>query len=137
MTYADRFDSLFQYYAEMFNQDWRDLKAQAIAESGMNPNVRSGAGAAGLMQFMSPTFVEWSDRLHLGNTANPYNPEHSIHCAAAYMRWLIDRYNGNLTKAQAAYNWGIGHVDHSEWEKYPDETKNYVQRIKNYRLAMA
>jgi soluble lytic murein transglycosylase-like protein len=135
MSYINRYDSLFQFYAEQHSIDWKDLKAQGLAESVLDPMARSLAGAVGLMQFMAPTFDEWSNRLHIMN-ANPYNPEHSIQCGAGYLRWLIDRYQGDLHRAYAAYNWGLGHVDHAKPEEYPDETKKYLARILALRSTM-
>lgn len=136
MTADNRYDSLFQFYAEAAGLDWKDLKAQARQESQLNPMARSGAGALGLAQFMPATFREWADRLHLGGTANPYNPEHAIICQAAYMQHLKERYPGDYQKALAAYNWGMGNVDKTDAAGYPDETKNYLLRIASYRADL-
>lgn len=136
MTSNDRYDSLFQFYAEPYGLDWKDLKAQCRAESNFNPMARSGAGAMGLMQFMLATFTEWSDRLHLAS-ANPYNPEHSIQCGAAYMAYLRERYNGDQKRALAAYNFGLGNVDKTKPEDYPHETRVYVDRVERFRTDLA
>lgn len=135
MDSKDRYDSLFQFFAEFYGLDWKDLKAQCRAESNFNPMARSGAGAMGLMQFMPATFNEWSDNLGL-QSANPYNPEHSIRCGAAYMAFLRNRYPGDLERAWAAYNWGLGRVDHTMAADYPEETGNYIARIKRYRQEL-
>ena len=87
------------------------------------------AGACGLAQFMPLTFKEWADKSGISNP-NPYNPEHSIACQAAYMRWLMDQLPGDTDKALAAYNFGIGNV-HSG-KAWPVETVNYVARIEKY-----
>jgi len=137
MDSSDRYNSLFEYYADHFGLDWKDLKAQAKAESNFDPLARSGAGAMGLTQFMPATFKEWSDRLHIGITANPYNPEHAIMCQAGYMASLHNRYGGNHARALAAYNWGMGRVDKAEEKDYPDETQQYLARIETYRAALA
>lgn len=136
MTSNDRYDSLFQFYAEPYGLDWKDLKAQCRAESNFNPAARSFAGAMGLMQFMPATFEEWANRLHL-ITANPYNPEHSIQCGAAYMAYLRERYKGDQRRALAAYNWGLGNVDKNGPENYPHETRVYVDRIERFRTDLA
>jgi soluble lytic murein transglycosylase-like protein len=129
MKATDRYDSLIMYYAERAGVDWLLLKAQIRAESAFDPMARSIAGAAGLAQFMSATFEEWSQRLGIAN-ANPYNPEHSIHCQAEYMRWLLDRFDGNVDRAIGAYNFGVGNeLKHRPW---PDETIQYHARIKQY-----
>lgn len=136
MANSARYDSLYICYAEQYSLSWIELKAQGLAESNLDPNAVSPVGAMGLMQFMPPTFAEWSDKLGLKN-ANPYNPEHSIHCAAAYMRWLIDQMAGDIERAWAAYNWGIGNVTRycraGNWrEELPDETKKYIARIRSF-----
>ena len=131
MRREDRYDSLFQYYAKENDiEDWQLLKAQVKAESGFDPMAHSMAVASGLAQFMSPTFNEWSDKIGL-QSPNPYNPEHSIACQAAYMRWLMDQFPGDIDKALAAYNFGIGNVKLNR--PYPKETTDYVARIKRYR----
>ena len=62
MIRRDRYDSLFKFYAQEHRLDWLALKAQGIAESNLAPDAVSPAGAAGLMQFMLPTWVEWHGR---------------------------------------------------------------------------
>ena len=55
----DRFDKTFRKYSKRFfgvGFDWRVFKAQAIAESNLNPEARSYVGAVGLMQLMPSTF---------------------------------------------------------------------------------
>jgi soluble lytic murein transglycosylase-like protein len=56
---ADKFDATFRKYSKRFfgiGFDWRVFKAQAIAESNLNPDARSHVGAVGLMQLMPSTF---------------------------------------------------------------------------------
>lgn len=128
MERENRYDSLFQWYGELFGVDWLRLKAQAMAESNLDPMARSTAGALGLCQFMPATFEEYSAKMRL-RSSNPYNPEHSIHCGAAYMHDLLRHYNGNWEKAWGAYNWGMGNVDRApdSWA-YPIETRAYIAR---------
>lgn len=136
MTANDRYDSLFQFYAEAAGLDWKDLRAQAQQESQLDPMARSGAGAMGLAQFVPATFREWADKLHIGIGANPYNPEHAIICQAGYMADLKRRYNGDYQRALAAYNFGMGNVDKTDPANYPDETKNYLLKIAGYRADL-
>ena len=129
MKRDDRYDSLFHWYAEQNDMDWLILKSQVKAESNFDPMARSLAGAMGLAQFMQPTFMEWSNRL-LIHSASPYNPEHAIQCQSAYMRWLLDQFAGNMDRALGAYNFGVGREQRrTQW---PQETVNYVARIKIY-----
>lgn len=126
----DRYDSLFQFYAEENGLDWQLLKKQAVAESSLDPRARSGVGALGLMQFMPATWTEW------GNGGNWTNPEDSIKTGARYMAWLLKQFNGNYAEALAAYNWGIGNMKRSiaslgdQWRgALPKETSNYLEKI--------
>ena len=130
MKPEDRYDSLFQFYAQEHDiVPWQLLKAQVKAESSFDPMARSTVGAIGLAQFMSGTFSEWSTRLHIANP-NPYNPEHSVNCQAGYMRWLLDNFQNNVDRALGAYNFGVGNeMQNRPW---PIETQNYVKRIKDY-----
>ena len=127
MTTDDRYDSLFQWYAaENSISPWQVIKAQVKAESSFDPMAHSTAGAMGLSQFMTATFNEWSLKLRLKNP-NPFNPEHAIECQAAYVRWLLDQFAGNVDRALGAYNFGVGHEQRRD--AWPQETINYVKKI--------
>lgn len=139
MREQDRYDSLFRYYAQASGLDWRAVKAQAIAESALDPRAVSRVGARGLLQFMPATWEEWTP------AEDPFNPEASIRAGARYMRWLLDYLAGGhgvpsvgeerYDQALAAYNWGIGNVARSlrserPWrEQLPAETEAYLARI--------
>ncbi len=128
MQSEDRYNSLFQYYGEKSNVPWRLLKAQARAESNFNPKAISHVGAKGLAQFMDPTWEEWGE-------GDPFNPEQSIKAQARYMRWLLERFDGQesqIEKALASYNWGIGNVRKmTEWmpSELPRGVWLYVTKI--------
>lgn len=129
MTKENRYDSLLMYYGDSMNIDWRLLKAQIKAESNFNPNAKSRVGAMGLAQFMPATFAEVGvDFPH----ANAYNPEHSIMAQAIYMNRLMKKFNCDLDKVLASYNWGMGNVIEHGLDKMPSETKAYINNIKRY-----
>jgi len=129
MKRSDRYDSLFHYYAEQNDVPWLLLKSQVKAESNFDPLAMSPVGASGLAQFMPKTFNEWVTKLNI-HSPNPFNPEHSIQCQAAYMRWLMDQFPGELDRAIASYNFGVGNEhNHRPW---PVETVNYVKRVNRY-----
>ena len=128
-----RYDSLFRHYNDDGKIDWRYMKAQAMAESAMNPRAKSHVGARGLTQFMPAT---WGEVMRETPFADPENPEDAIKAQALYMRRLLGMFDGDLEKATAAYNWGPGRVARAvakhgdEWFAHtPVETKQYVPRI--------
>ena len=60
-AWPDEYDGHFRKYTKRYFGpyfDWRWFKAQAIAESGLDPDARSQAGALGLMQIMPATYEE-------------------------------------------------------------------------------
>ena len=91
-------------------------------ESDFNPYALSRKGAMGLMQLMPQTAVE----MKVGNSFNPHD---NIDGGVKYLRYLMDRYEGNLPLALAAYNSGETAV--KKWGTIPPyrETQNYVHRI--------
>lgn len=91
-------------------------------ESDFNPYALSRKGAMGLMQLMPQTAVNM-------NIKNSFNPSENIDGGVKYLRYLIDRYEGNLSLALAAYNSGETAV--KRWGTIPPfkETQNYVKRI--------
>lgn len=107
-----------------------DLIAAVIrAESGGNSGATSPKGAMGLMQLMPATAKD------LGVT-DPYDPKQNVMAGAKYLKGLLDRYGGNRDLALAAYNWGMGNLEKSH-RSMPQETVNYVARIKKYLEAKA
>lgn len=141
MHRKDRYDSLFQWSASRHNLDWKLLKAQGLAESHLDPNARSHAGAVGVMQFMPRTWLEWWDE-KVGIQGNPLydrtNPEASIASGAAYMRSLLNQFR-DLDPALAAYNWGPGNVrahlrrhGRLSFSNLPRETRGYIERIHRF-----
>lgn len=93
----------------------------ARAESAYQPNAVSNKGAIGIMQLMPGTAAQ----LH----ADPKDPKQNAEAGAMYLRELLLKYDGTVSKALAAYNAGPGAVDKYHGVPPYRETINYVNRV--------
>jgi len=154
---SPKYDVYFKEYSEKFipEYDWHWIKAQAYQESLLQPEVRSHAGAQGIMQIMPGTWLDETDRL--GIIASPFNPKINILVGVNYMRKMIAFWKAPRTKgerlelAQASYNAGAGNILKAQgrcggatWNHIrkclksftgtdnSHETIDYVQKIKRW-----
>ncbi|MGE4220455.1 MAG: lytic transglycosylase domain-containing protein [Alphaproteobacteria bacterium] len=117
-------------------------------ESSFAPNAVSFAGARGLMQLMPATAERMAKDLRLPFSSSRLidDPEYNLQLGQAYLSRMLQRYDGSLILALAAYNAGPSRVDRwltsfgplggdaetlVDWiESIPfQETRNYVQRV--------
>ena len=92
------------------------------AESARGKYMRSPAGAQGHFQFMPPTAQQYGVK-------DPYNLEQSAQGAARMFGDLSRKYNGDIPRMLAAYNWGQGNLDRKGLNNAPAETQQYIAKI--------
>jgi soluble lytic murein transglycosylase-like protein len=101
------------------------LKALIHVESYFDPRAVSKKGAMGLCQIMPENLIAL-------NISDPFDPWENIMGGARYLKAMMERFNGQLPLALAAYNAGPTTV-----ERYNDippyqETQQYVQKVMKY-----
>ena len=119
---VSKFDPLIQSAASKHGVDPNLISRMIKHESNFNPKAISPAGAKGLMQLMPDTATELGVR-------NVFDPEENLDAGVRYISQLLHKYDGDVNKALAAYNWGPGRVDKHGIDNLPTETRNYLQRI--------
>ena len=102
------------------------VAAVVHTESKFVPTARSGAGAVGLMQLV-PRTGRWF------GARNLTDPAQNVMAGAKYLRYLVDRFDGNTQKAIAAYNAGEGNVRRFGGVPPFRETRNYVNRVQDFQ----
>jgi soluble lytic murein transglycosylase len=142
-----RFDATIEAAAGEFRIDPDLLRGLVAAESGGDPDAVSRAGARGLLQLMPATAREQAGRLGLGEISDErlLAPAVNLRLGAAYLAWLLARYDGSDVLALAAYNAGPGRVD--RWRRDAPgadpmtvverggfaETTNHVRKVLDFR----
>ena len=117
----------------------------------MQPNARSSANARGLMQLLPTTAELVARRASMSKPSadDLYDPGTNIALGSYHLAWLVDRFDGQVPLAVAAYNAGEHRVD--RWLKETDglpmdqwietipftETRNYVKNVLAFRHVYA
>jgi len=120
----DGAEKLVREAAERHHVDPALVRAVIETESNWNPSARSHKGAMGLMQLIPTTAQRFG-------VNDAFNPKQNVDAGVRYLKTLLERYNGNLDLALAAYNAGEGAVDRAHGVPSYRETRNYVQRVQD------
>ncbi|WP_051305026.1 lytic transglycosylase domain-containing protein [Chitinilyticum litopenaei] len=107
---------------------WHDVDPQlavsiAMIESGLNPRAVSPKSAAGIMQLMPATAERF-------NVKDSFNVSQNVRGGVRYLRWLIDRFDGNIELVAAGYNAGEKAVERYKGVPPYAETRNYVAKLR-------
>lgn len=116
------YDSMIRQIAFHHGVDPDIVKGIIHVESGYNPQALSCKGAMGLMQLMPET-------ASILGVSDPWDPLENITGGTKYISYLLKKYNGDLTKALAAYNAGPAAVDSYNGIPPYQETQDYVRSV--------
>jgi soluble lytic murein transglycosylase-like protein len=122
---SNNIDNIINQASQQYGIPAKLIKAVIQQESGFNANAESKAGAAGLMQLMPDTAKS------LGVT-DVFDPAQNISAGSKYLKQLLDKYDGKIDLALAAYNAGSGNVDKYGGIPPFEETANYVRNVSNF-----
>lgn len=138
---TERYFSMIEPILEKYGIP-EDFKYMCVAESGLNPETMSPAGAAGLWQFMPRTAEEYG--MMVGNQIDErYDVEKSTEAACKYLLGSYEQF-GSWTLAAASYNVGRNgvqrrmnaqHTDCYYDTFLPQETMRYVYRILSLKMV--
>ena len=120
----DGVEKLVREAADRHKMDPALVRAVIETESNWNPKAYSHKGAGGLMQLIPTTAQRYG-------AYDVFDPQQNIDAGVKYLRTLLERYNGNLDLALAAYNAGEGAVDRAHGVPSFRETRDYVQKVQN------
>lgn len=119
---SSEYHQIVENKSAKYNVEPSLVKAVIKAESNWDSHAVSQKGAMGLMQLMPSTASDMA-------VSNPFNAEENIDGGTRYLRFLIDRFDGDVSLAIAAYNAGPGTIDKFGGIPPIPETKNYVKQV--------
>jgi soluble lytic murein transglycosylase-like protein len=124
----NRYHSLIVEAAYRYQVEPAIIKAIIMAESGFNPKAVSKVGARGLMQLMPRT------ARYLG-VEDSFKPDHNIDAGVRYFKYLLDKFDGEIELALAAYNAGSYNVRKYGGIPPFKATKFYINKVLKYYEA--
>jgi Rod binding domain-containing protein len=104
------------------------LKAVIAAESGGDPSAQSAKNAKGLMQLLDTTATDMGVK-------DVWNPSENIQGGAKYLKQMMERFGGDITKALASYNAGPAAVEKHNGVPPFKETREYVRKVIGFMNA--
>ena len=119
---AGRYADAIADAADRHGIDRSLLAAVAKVESNFDPFALSPKGACGMLQLIPATARRFGVR-------NVFDPSQNIEGGARYLRWLLDRFSGDVELALAGYNAGEGAVDRHGGVPPYRETQRYVVKV--------
>ena len=119
----DELDEIFDEASETYGVEKQLLLAVARTESNFRASATSGSGAMGIMQLMPETAEEMG-------VDDAYDPYDNIMGGAKLLSILLDRYDGDKSRALAAYNAGGNAVD--SYGGVPPMIQGYVNKVMSY-----
>lgn len=142
-TWPLTYRKLIQRYSRVSRVDPDLMQGLIREESRFRPRARSATGALGLAQLMPDTARTVARQLKLPEVgeAGLLQPAQNVRLGAAYLGQLLQRFDGNVAYAVAAYNAGPAAVDRwrqalpeaelDEWVEHItfDETREYVKHV--------
>lgn len=119
------FDEYINEASEHFGVPTSIIKSVILTESAANPNAISKCKAKGLMQLMDGTAKDMGVK-------NVWDAKENIFGGTKYLSQMLQKYDGDLKLALAAYNAGPANVNKYNGIPPFDETQNYVKRVFGY-----
>ena len=117
-----KYDDLIRELAKKHKVEAALVKAVMHVESAFNTHAKSSAGAQGLMQLMPATARRFG-------VSDSHHPIDNMSGGIKYLRWLYERFEGNLRFVLAGYNAGEGAVDRYKGIPPYTETQDYVRKV--------